>query len=319
MKKIVLLVVALMLSMTSCKRDNIEDVYTDFIDSINNCTAYEFDGEMEVQHNEESDVFQINVLYKAPSLYRVAYQNNESNSRQVLLKNNEGVYVLCPELNKEFKFESAWPLNSSHIYIVNKVIEDFTSDSSHEMTETDEDYVFKSKINHHIKKSLNNQRVYINKSTKELSKITYNCDDTAQMILKIKNFKLNPTISNSEFALDQIMKQETSLIGEGKITDCKQISFNNPFDLEVATNDNEEITIVSFKGDKNYTIVYQEITDSLLTTSRIYDEFVMLDDSLGFVSSSSLTFYKNNYEFKIISGTLSLEEMIEVANSIVIA
>ena len=78
----------------------------------------------------------------------------------------------------------------------------------------------------------------------------------------------------------------------------------------------DKITIVSFKGEKNYTIVYQELSDSLLTTSRVYDEFVLLDDSLGFTSTSSLTFYKNNYEFKIVSNTLTLEEMVEVANSI---
>ena len=51
----------------------------------------------------------------------------------------------------------------------------------------------------------------------------------------------------------------------------------------------------------------------------MYDEFVMLDGAMAFTSTASLTFYKNNYEFKIISSALSLEEMVEVANNIIIS
>lgn len=319
MKKIFILAVILLGFMSSCKNENITDTYNEFIDSVNNCESYELQGEMKIKKEEESDTFQINVIYKAPNLFKVTYQNLDSNSRQVLLKNTDGVYVLCPELNKEFKFESAWPLNSSHIYIVNKVINDLNDDTAREVSQTDESYIFKSKINHHIKKSLNNQRVYLDKKTKGLTKITYNIDDTEQMILNVSKFNLNQKISDSEFLLDQIMKQETALLGEGETKTCSEISFNNPFDLEVVTNKDEKITIVSFTGEKNYTIVYQELNDSLLATSRMYDEFVMLDGAMAFTSTASLTFYKNNYEFKIISSALSLEEMVEVANNIIIS
>ena len=316
MKKIFLFAVVLLFAMTSCKKDNMKDVYTDFVDSVNNCESYELQGEMEIKRNNESDKFQMDVIYKAPNLFKVTYQNLESNSRQVLLKNSDGVYVLCPELNKEFKFESSWPLNSSHIYIINKVIEDLNTDTEREISQTDENYIFKSKINHHIKKDLNNQKVYLDKKTNELSKISYNNGDAEQIILSVNKFKLNQTCTSNEFSLDQIMKQETALIGEGETKKCSQISCDNPFNLEVVTNKDDKITIVSFKGEKNYTIVYQELSDFLLTTSRVYDEFVLLEDSLGFTSTSSLTFYKNNYEFKIVSSTLTLEEMVEVANSI---
>lgn len=319
MKKIFLLAVGLLLALASCKKDNVNDAYTDFVNSINNCESYELQGQMEIKKDAESDIFQMDVLYKAPGLFRVTYQNLDSNARQVLLKNNDGVYVLCPELNKEFRFESAWPLNSSHIYIINKVIDDLSNDSAHEISETEDNYVFKSNISHHIKKNLNKQCVYLDKKTKELSKITYNCDDKEQMILTISKLKLNTSVSNSEFLLDQIMKQETALIGEGELKTCTQITFSNPFELEMTTNKDDKLTIVSFKGEKNYTIVYQELTESLLATSRMYDEFLLLDGALGFTSTSSLTFYKNNYEFKIISSTLTLEEMAMVANSIAIS
>ena len=50
-------------------------------------------------------------------------------NEQIVVKNTSGVYVLTPSLNKEFRFDSDWPLNSSHAYIL-------------EIDNYDTDYVF---------------------------------------------------------------------------------------------------------------------------------------------------------------------------------
>lgn len=319
MKKIYLLVVGFLLILSSCKGDSAQSVYDNFVSKVENCSSYKLEGQMEITQSDGSDIFDVEVLYKTPNYYRVTYQNTSSNARQVLLKNGDGVYVLCPELNKEFKFESSWPLNSSHIYIVNKVVDDLKCDSSHTIEENSDYYVFKSKISHHVKKDLKTQSIYIDKKSKDISKITYNSDERPLMTLTVKTFDVGANISNSDFILDQIMKQETALIGEGVTTKCSEISFDNPYNLEITSNKDDKVTVLSFKGEKNYVIVYQELTDELLADTRMYDEFVMLDNTLGFISPSSLTFYLNNYEFKIISSTLTIEELMVVGNSIVMA
>ena len=76
---------------------------------------------------------------------------------------------------------------------------------------------------------------------------------------------------------------------------------------------------MSYKGDKSYSIIFQKLDEAPSASARIYDDFVMLDDTIAFVSASSLTFYYSNYEFKIVSSTLTLDEMISVANSLTIA
>ena len=55
MKKIFLFAVVLLCALTSCKKDNMKDVYADFVDSVNNCESYELQGEMEIKRNNESD------------------------------------------------------------------------------------------------------------------------------------------------------------------------------------------------------------------------------------------------------------------------
>ena len=36
---------------------------------------------------------------------------------QIILRNEEGVFVLTPALNKSFRFQSDWPQNSSRLFI----------------------------------------------------------------------------------------------------------------------------------------------------------------------------------------------------------
>ena len=81
--------------LSSCgKQTKTEDAYSSFINSITEAKSYVLKAQMEVQRDEGSNIFDVEVSYKSPNYYRVNYQNQSSNSRQILLKNNEGVYVL---------------------------------------------------------------------------------------------------------------------------------------------------------------------------------------------------------------------------------
>ncbi len=48
----------------------------------------------------------------------------------MILKNDDGVYVLTPALNKSFKFQSEWPENSSQAYLFESLVKDITEDKS---------------------------------------------------------------------------------------------------------------------------------------------------------------------------------------------
>lgn len=50
--------------------------------------------------------------------------NKANEHKQIILRNNDGLYVITPSLNKSFKFESTWPDNSSQSYILSSLIKD---------------------------------------------------------------------------------------------------------------------------------------------------------------------------------------------------
>ncbi len=319
-KGILVFLLLFVAGLSSCgKQTKTEDAYSSFINSITEAKSYVLKAQMEVQRDEGSNIFDVEVSYKSPNYYRVNYQNQSSNSRQILLKNNEGVYVLSPELNKEFRFDSTWPLNSSHIYILNKVVDDLSSDNERVVECKDDYYVFSSAISHKVKQDLVKQVVYIKKSTNKLEKICYQSADKDMMVLMVKSLEFNKTLPSDTFNVEAIMQSETSLLGEGSSVVVSSIDFENIFDVTCTSETYDDVTVMSYKGDKSYSIIFQKLDETPSASARIYDDFVMLDDTIAFVSASSLTFYYSNYEFKIVSSTLTLDEMISVANSLTIA
>lgn len=321
MKRIgIVLIMMLTFGLAACKGGTNEaDAIKEFTNSITTASSYELKGEMEVKKASSAVTFTMEVSYKAPALYKVIYINKANNSRQVLLKNSEGVYVLSPELNKEFKFESNWPLNSSHIYILNRVAEDLLADKDATVKTEGDYYVINSKITHKIRTDLETQSIYLSKEDYSLSKITYNSTDDTPMTLNVSKIDYGISFKSNAFDVNAIMESEASIVGEGSLVPIESVYFANIFEdvaLQTSTT-SEEYTILSYTGAKNYYIIYQDVNVvDVSTVTRIYDDFVLLDNSIGLVASNSLTFYVGDKEFKIISSSLTLEEKIQIANSL---
>lgn len=321
MKKLTtVLLLIITLFLFGCTKDvTASEAYDSFKEKITDAKSYELSGEMKVLKSSGEIIFDMEICYEAPENYKVTYVNKANNSRQILLKNSNGVYVLSPELNKEFKFESSWPLNSSHIYIINKVLIDLENDASREILETDDNYIFKSAISHKIKSELICQKVYLNKKTLDIEKITYNSEEKEEIIFTINSIEYDKSFDSNAFNQEAIMESETSLIGDGSLVIVNEILVNSVIeDVSLATTSTHEgITILTFDGAKKFVVIHSNIIETEVSAIlRVYDDFVLLDQTVGMVSDSCLTFYLGNKEIRILSDALTLEEMAMIANSI---
>ena len=87
----------------------------------------------------------VSVDYLKPDYYKVVFgKENE----QIILKNKKGVYVITPNLNKEFKFDGSWPTNGSHAYLLDSISKDLNKDTSSKITVGENELVLESKVNH---------------------------------------------------------------------------------------------------------------------------------------------------------------------------
>ena len=87
------------------------------IENVNsNLSSYQLEATMELNNGEEQRKFAVSVSYMKKDeddLFRVSLYDTTINQEQIMLRNEEGVYVLTPTLNQVYQFKSGWPLNSA--------------------------------------------------------------------------------------------------------------------------------------------------------------------------------------------------------------
>ena len=58
-------------------------------------------GVLEIINNEDTYTYDVNVSYKEKENFRVSLKNQVNNHEQIILKNNDGVYVKTQESTKQ--------------------------------------------------------------------------------------------------------------------------------------------------------------------------------------------------------------------------
>src|SRR5699024_2823393 len=106
--------------------------------------TYKSSGTMALIAGEEAQEYLVDVWYKSPDYYRIALTNEQHDITQIVLKNDDGVFVLTPHLNKSFRFQSDWPTDKGQVYLYQTLVSSVVEDEARQFT-VDEDtsaYVF---------------------------------------------------------------------------------------------------------------------------------------------------------------------------------
>lgn len=92
-KKLIFCLIAVCLILTGCGKYDEKDIVKDLSKKIDNLKSYYLDGEMEVINNEDVYKYDVKVSYKEKDFFRISLKNKANNHEQIILKNQEGVYV----------------------------------------------------------------------------------------------------------------------------------------------------------------------------------------------------------------------------------
>ena len=160
MKKIIFGVVFLLMAV-GCGKYTEKDAYEEISKRVNNLSSYHVTGELLIYRGEDSYTYDVDVAYQEKDYYRVSLTNKINNHEQIILRNQDGVYVLTPSLNKSFKFQSDWPYNNSQIYLLERIFTDLKKDDKRTLKKENGDYVFTSKVNYSNNENLVQQKIYV--------------------------------------------------------------------------------------------------------------------------------------------------------------
>lgn len=323
MKKILFVIsIIFVFLLSGCGNKTDDDILKKLSKKINDSDAYSLSGTFELKNNEESYLYDVNVEFKKDSKFRVSLINKTNNHEQIILRNQEGVYVLTPALNKSFKFQSDWPYNNSQTYILQSILSDIENDSERELITTEDGYIFKTTVNYSNKKELVNQKIYLDKGANILKVEVIDSNNQPQIIMNFSKIDLKAEVNDDVFILEKNVSSE--LESDVKVGSIEGIVFPMyvPADTyltsqDLVTTDFGERAILTFNGKNSFTIIQETISiDDEIQNFSVDGEPYLIMDTIGVLADSYVSWISNGVEYYVVSETLTKEEMLNVANSI---
>ena len=93
MKKIFVLV-GILLLISGCGKYGKKDLINDISKKVNNSDAYHLAGTLDIYRNEEKYSYDVDSSYMKGDYFKVDLINKNNNHKQIILKNDDGVYVI---------------------------------------------------------------------------------------------------------------------------------------------------------------------------------------------------------------------------------
>lgn len=311
----------LLFSLVSCKGKDNKNYKEELISHSSEIKEYNLKAKMTVVKDEGETSFDIVVDYLKPNYYKVKLQNKNTNSIQVIVKNDDGVFVITPEMNKQFKFNSDWPLNSSHAYLYQSIIKDITNDNSTTIITDDSNYTIKSIVNNKTNAKYKTQKTTFDKKTNSpISNIILDGQDNPVVKVEFTGFNTSPKLKASDFNVETINTSIRLELSEGKtngvLAECIPTFIPTGYELDKSVIQ-EDYTVFKYKNDANIYTITCVVTEvgKVLTPSREFSDIIMMNDTLGFVNEKSISFFKDNLFVSIYNENFNLEEAALIANS----
>ncbi|MGE7604893.1 LolA family protein [Peribacillus sp. NPDC097675] len=328
MKKMVMLFagILLLLALSACGQKSQGDVVSDLNEKLGEMKGYKANAKMTLKMGTEPQVYTVEIWHKNPSFYRVNLKNDEKDQSQMILKNNDGVYVLTPALNKSFKFQSEWPENSSQAYLYESLVKDITEDKSATYKETDKHYVFETKTRYQNNKMLPFQEITLNK--KDLSPVSVKVmdpDKTALVLVEFSKVKFDTSFDKDAFDMKKNMTSaqlEAPVMAEVEDEGfaVKYPSNLNDMNLteekKITANGGDRV-ILTYEGPTSFTLVQEKakVVQTSVSTN-VNGEPVDLGFTVGAMTGNTVSWTFEGVDYMLASKDLTQEKMIEIARSV---
>ncbi len=311
--------------LVGCSKDGEDSVVKNMKNKIKDVDSYYLSGDLKIYNDKEEYNYDVEVYYKKDDFYRVNLVNNFNSHEQIILKNDDGVYVVTPSLNKSFKFQSNWPNDSSQIYLIESLYKDIISNNERKFQSNDKEYVFEVNANYPNNSNLVKQSIILDKEYNIKSVKVFNGDNEIQMSMTFNEAILNKEIEDSIFDLNNIITN----MGDGNNNEGSVGSINDIIyplyipsgtvltsEEKVSKGEGERI-ILTFDGEKPFILVEETVdkTDEFLIIPTYGEPYLMMD-TVATLSNNSINWISDGIEYYIVSDVMSQIELVEIASSI---
>ncbi|ERN52620.1 outer membrane lipoprotein carrier protein LolA [Alkalihalophilus marmarensis] len=321
------LIVMVTFVLAACGEKTQDDILEDLESKMSDISGYKAAATMTLQTGNEPQTYEVEVWHQEKDYYRVALKNAAKDQSQIILRNDDGVFVLTPALNKSFRFQSDWPINSSQVYLYGSLIQDVLMDPERTFTATEDAYVFQTNTNYQ-NKNLSTQEITFNK--KDLAPLqvkVMNPDLEVLVQLDFTSFEENASFNEGDFDMErnmtgaQMNEQPTMAELEAEMAVHYPMYTPDGTSLDssqTVETDRGESVVLQYTGEAPFTLIQEKSKVVPATTPmNVSDgEPVDLGFTIGVMTEESLMWSYNGVDFYLASSTLGTEEMVSIARSV---
>lgn len=201
MKKYIL-IICMFLCLCGCGKG--ENAIKKFQNKIEKANNYILKGNMSIVSNEDTFTYKVEASKSKEGYYKVSLINQTNNHEQVILKNKDGVYVVTPDLNKSFKFQSDWPNNGSQSYLLDVLLNDVINDDK---VHVEKDYI-QCKVNYPNNNTLYSEKIYLDKDYGVKKVEVLDQDGNVKITLNVSSINYKAKFNDKYFSLENLITKE---------------------------------------------------------------------------------------------------------------
>jgi hypothetical protein len=227
---------------------------------------------------------------------------------------------------------------------LNTLVKDINNDEEIEYENINNEHILKVNVNYPNNKDLIYQKLYFDSKLNLLKVDVYDKDDILSISVTFDEIDYKANLEDKDFDIDLIMESEccntkessNEIDGDEEVMDdvtedvMNEESILNdivyplyvPTDTylktkELVSTENGERAILMFNGAKNF-ILIEEVSNisEEFETIPVFGDPLMISDTIGVVSSNSLSWSYNNVDYYLASNDMSTDEILTVANSL---
>jgi outer membrane lipoprotein-sorting protein len=312
--------------LAGCGQKSQADVVKDLGKKMESLTSYHTKASMTFKNGKQAKEYQAEIWYQKPDYYKVVLNDGKQENTQMIIKNDEGVFVLTPSQNKKYHFQSEWPNNRSQYYLFQSLVRDIQKDANAKFQLKNNEYNFTTKTNYDTK-LLSQQKIILNKKDLTPKNVKVMDQDSNVMIdITFNSFMLNPNFDKGTFDVEKNMAT-AKLDAKTSATPHLPFTIMKPnqelkgaklsYSSDVKDDQGQHKFIMKYTGDKGYTLI--ETQSQVSPTSEAVEttaQPVNLNENIGVMTKNSLAWSKDGMDFYLVSDKLTTDEMQEIADSV---
>lgn len=323
MKKVFMLLITICL-LTGCGKVDKDKLINKFIDDVDSSKAYEVKATMEIYSSEDTFIYDLNVSYMDDDYFKVNMLNKINDHEQIILRNNDAVYVVTPSLNKSYKFASEWPYNSSQSYILNTLVNDINNTDDVDFFKEDDGYSIKANVDYPNNDEFSYEKLYFDKNMNLKEVITYNNEDIACIKVVFNSIDYKANLSEKDFDVDNMVSENCCEYDSAETGVLEDVVYplyipTNTYlkDKETISTENGERVILTFNGDKNFVLIEESsVVNTDFEIVPVYGDPLLLHNGVGALTTNALSWSYDNVDYYLASNDLSTAEMLTIAESL---